>query len=285
MNDVNVFYQGEDLWDIANEIYGQEATQMTSNYYIMSLPGQTEEEFVLSIPYTPVTKDNMTALLVARNDGEHYGEMICYRLPKGKTVYGPMQIESQIDQDTTISKEFSLWSQRGSTYLRGNIFVVPVEDSLLYVEPIYLQAANESSLPEVKRVIAAYGNTIAYEETLGEALKVLFGKEIGDLAFVGEVDAVENGGTGNDSGGSSESGESLDGTPGGLDLDGSQEELIEKANQAFNQAVSAQQSGDWAGYGAYLDELEQYLQALAGESPSEEEDFSDASAGLVAEDE
>lgn len=269
MNDVNVFYQGEDLWDIANEIYGQEATQMTSNYYIMSLPGQTEEEFILSIPYTPVTRDNMTALLVARNDGEHYGEMICYRLPKGKTVYGPMQIESQIDQDTTISKEFSLWSQRGSTYLRGNIFVVPVEESLLYVEPIYLQAANESSLPEVKRVIAVYGNTIAYEETLGEALEVLFGKEIGDLAFVGEVDAVENGGTGTDQSGEEQGGESPG--SGGIDMDASQEELIQNANQAFEEAVNAQRNGDWAGYGRYLEQLEQYLNALAGEEEASEE--------------
>lgn len=259
MTDVNVFYQGEDLWDVANEIYGQDRVAMTSNYYILSLPGSTEEEFVLSIPYTPVGKDNMTSLLVVQNDGENYGKMINYRLPKGKTVYGPMQIEAQIDQDPTISKEFSLWSQRGSTYLRGNIFVIPVEDSLLYVEPIYLEAANESSLPEVKRVIAAYGNTIAYEETLGDALSVLFGKEIGDLTHVGEVD---NNGT------SGEPGIPGEETPTAL-MD--RDELIRLANEAFEKAVEAQKNGNWSSYGTHLNELESYLKALSGNDELEEE--------------
>ena len=259
MTDVNVFYQGEDQWDIANEIYGQEQTKMTSNYYIMSLPGSTEEEFVLSISYTPISKNNMTGLLIARSDGEHYGELKLYRMPKGETVYGPAQVEAQIDQDPTISKEFSLWSQRGSTYLRGNIFVIPVEDSLLYVEPIYLQADNESSLPEVKRVIAVYNDVIAYEETLGEALKTLFGKDIGSLVNVGEVDAPAGEPD-------AEGDEGSDGQ--GSAVTGSQEELIQKANDAFNNAVAAQKSGDWAAYGDYLDQLQRYLQALEGDTTS-----------------
>lgn len=252
MTDVSVFYQGEDQWDIANEIYGQEQTEMTSNYYIMSLPGSTEEEFILSISYTPVSKNNMTGLLIARCDGDNYGELKLYRMPKGKTVYGPAQVEAQIDQDPTISKEFSLWSQRGSTYLRGNIFVIPVEDSLMYVEPIYLQADNESSLPEVKRVIAVYNDKIAYESTLGEALRTLFGNEIGELDHVGEVDAPQG-----------ETGEESQGET--AVISGSQEELIQKANEAFNNAVSAQQSGDWASYGDYLKQLERYLNALQGD--------------------
>ena len=118
----------------------QEMVEMDSNYFIMSLPGSTEEEFLLTISYTPVSKNNMTGMMIARCDGDHYGELKLYRMPKGKTVYGPAQVEAQIDQDPNISKEFSLWSQRGSTYLRGNMFVIPVEDSLMYVEPIYLQA-------------------------------------------------------------------------------------------------------------------------------------------------
>lgn len=258
MKDVSVFYQGEDQWDVANEIYGQEMVEMDSNYFIMSLPGSTEEEFLLTISYTPVSKNNMTGMMIARCDGDHYGELKLYRMPKGKTVYGPAQVEAQIDQDPNISKEFSLWSQRGSTYLRGNMFVIPVEDSLMYVEPIYLQADNDSSLPEVKRVIAVFNDNIAYEATLGDALKTLFGREIGELAFVGEIDAdpaeVE----------AAENGEAPEGetAESGTAVAGSQEELIQKANEAFNNAVSSQQNGDWAAYGDYLKELQQYLEAL-----------------------
>ena len=200
----------------------------------------------------------MTGMMIARCDGEHYGELKLYRMPKGKTVYGPAQVEAQIDQDPNISKEFSLWSQRGSTYLRGNMFVIPVEDSLMYVEPIYLQADNDSSLPEVKRVIAVFNDNIAYEATLGDALKTLFGREIGELAFVGEIDAdpaeVE----------AAENGEVPEGeaAEGGTAVAGSQDELIQKANEAFNNAVSAQQNGNWAAYGDYLKELQHYLEAL-----------------------
>lgn len=148
---------------------------MTPNYYIMKLPGETKEEFVNTIPYTPKDKDNMMSLFVARNDGEHYGELVLYQLPKSKITYGPMQIEAQIDQNTEISKEFSLWNSSGSTYTRGNMFVIPIEDSLIYVEPVYLEASN-SAIPEVKRVIVAYNDRIAYEPTLAEALASLFGK-------------------------------------------------------------------------------------------------------------
>lgn len=175
MNDVRIFYQGEDLWQIANEIYGIQEVPMTPQYYIMKLPGEENVEFINSIPYTPTDKRNMTALLVARNDGEHYGELILYQFPKDRITYGPMQIESQIDQHPEISKEFSLWNSSGSTYIRGNMFVIPIEESIVYVEPVYLEASNTGSLPEVKRVIVAYGDRIAYEETLGEALDALFG--------------------------------------------------------------------------------------------------------------
>ena len=155
-------------------IYGTEPQQMQPNITIMKLPGEEKEEFINSIPYTPYGKKNMTGLLVARNDGEHYGELILYRLPKSKIVYGPMQIEGFIDQQTEISKEFSLWNSAGSSYNRGNMFVIPIEDSLVYVEPIYLEATN-SSLPEVKRVIIYYNDRIAYEPSLAEALDAMFG--------------------------------------------------------------------------------------------------------------
>lgn len=239
MEDVNVFYQGEDLWDIADEIYGVEEKKMTPNYYIMKLPGEEREEFVNTLPYTPRDKDNMMSLLVARNDGEHYGELVLYQLPKSKITYGPMQIEAQIDQNTEISKEFSLWNSSGSTYTRGNMFVIPIEDSLIYVEPVYLEASN-SAIPEVKRVIVAYNDRIAYEPTLAEALASLFGKSDNQ-----QPGAAEQPGT---TGGSGEL---------------SDTELITLANEAFDNAQAAMQSGNWAKYGEYLTQLETYLNMLA----------------------
>lgn len=241
MTNVNVFYQQEDMWDIADEIYGTKETTMTPNYYIMKLPGEESAEFVNSIPYTPKDKKNMTGLLVARNDGENYGELVLYQLPKSKIIYGPMQIEAQIDQNTEISKEFSLWDSAGSNYSRGNMFVIPIEDSLLYVEPVYLEAKN-SSIPEVKRVIVAYGDQIAYETTLAEALNSLFGE-----------------GSATESPGSSDAQAQEGAKPEAL----SQTELAQKAQEAFNNAESAQRDGDWAKYGEYLDELRDYLNQLA----------------------
>ena len=179
MTDVAVFYQNEDLWDIARESYGQSEVEMTPNYFIMKLPGEEDVEFVSSIPYTPSGKNNMTGILTARSDGDNYGELILYRLPKDRIIYGPAQIEAQINQDVEISKEFSLWNNSGSTYSRGNLYVLPVEGSLLYAEPIYLEASS-GSLPEVKRVIMYYGEKLAYESTLAECLDQLFGAGAGD---------------------------------------------------------------------------------------------------------
>lgn len=238
MTDTDVFYQEEDLWDISNEIYDGEAQQMESNYFIMKLPGEEKEEFVLTIPYTPKGKPNMTALLVARNDGEHYGKLVIYKLPKQKNVYGPMQIESRIDQDTNISKDFSLWGQQGSSIIRGNLLTIPIEDSFIYVEAIYLKASNENSLPEVKRVIVSYGDEIAYEETLELALESLFG----DMETApdgttpepprqdGEIDTIKS--------------------------------LITRANESFNKAQEAQRAGNWAEYGKNIEELRGILESL-----------------------
>lgn len=126
------------------------------------------------VPFTPKSKQNMTALMMARNDGENYGQLLVYKFPKSKTVYGPMQIEAQIDQNTEISKEFSLWNSSGSKYRRGDLFVIPIKDSLMYVEPVYLEASNQA-IPEMKRVIVAYGDRISYSSNLEEALEDLFG--------------------------------------------------------------------------------------------------------------
>ena len=241
MNDVKVFYQNEDLWQISSEIYGTEEQAMSPNYYIMKLPGEDSAEFVNSIPFTPKDKKNLMGLFVARNDGGNYGELILYQMHKSQTVYGPMQIEAQIDQNTEISKEFSLWNSSGSKYSRGNMFVVPIEDSLLYIEPVYLEATN-SSIPEVKRVIVVYGDNIAYEATLAEALNSMFG----------EGSAYEREDSGN-----------TDTTSGGNGDELSQTEIIKRAQDAFDNAQNAQKNGDWAKYGEYLNELDKYLNMLS----------------------
>lgn len=242
MNDVRVFYQKEDLWDIANEIYGTEEKAMVPSYYIMNLPGETTAEFVNTIPFTPKDKKNMTGIMIARNDGDNYGRLVLYKFPKNKLVYGPRQIEAQIDQDPEISKEFSLWNSSGSKYSRGNMFVVPIEESILYVEPVYLEAS-ESSIPEVKRVIVAYGDKIAYENTFKEALDKIFGDGAGDLQGSRQIEESNN----KDDKDKKEL---------------SQKDIIEKANSAYEKAIEHQRKGDWAKYGEYMNELESYLKKL-----------------------
>lgn len=177
-----VFYNGEDVWDISNEKFMENVQRIESNYVMFKLPGQEKAEFSIVLPYTPKEKANMTALLVGRSDYENYGKMLIYRFPKDKTIEGPMMIESRIDQDSTISPQFTLWGQEGSSVLRGNVIVVPIGDSLLYVEPIYLQADNENSIPEMKRVIVAYNNKIVMENNLEDSLKSLF-NQADDPAF------------------------------------------------------------------------------------------------------
>jgi uncharacterized membrane protein (UPF0182 family) len=170
-----VFYNGEDVWDVSNEKFMENVQQIESNYVMFELPGEDTAEFSVILPFTPKEKANMASLLVGRCDYENYGKMLIYRFPKDKTVEGPMMIESRIDQDSDISPQFTLWGQEGSSVLRGNVIVVPIEDSLLYVEPIYLQADNKNSIPEMKQVIVAYNNKIVMKTNLEDALLTLFG--------------------------------------------------------------------------------------------------------------
>ena len=181
----------------------------------------------------------MTGLLVARNDNGNYGKLVLYKLPKNKLIYGPAQIEAQIDQNTEISKEFSLWNSSGSTYTRGDMFVIPIEDSLMYVEPVYLESTN-SAIPEVKRVIAVYDNKIAYKKTLSEAMSALFGSSL-------------------------EKQEAASTKPGAKSKDGDKDskKLGEEANEIFKKALSAQKDGDWAEYGRLQKKLQKILAKLA----------------------
>lgn len=238
MNQVKVFYQKEDLWDIAHQIYGTEEKQMDPSYYIFRLPGEKNAEFINMVPFTPKSKQNMTALMMARNDGENYGQLLVYKFPKSKTVYGPMQIEAQIDQNTEISKEFSLWNSSGSKYRRGDLFVIPIKDSLMYVEPVYLEASNQA-IPEMKRVIVAYGDRISYSSNLEEALEDLFG-------------GTYNSGPVNASGGteSSDSGKPFLKT------------LAKQARDEYDAALDAQKNGDWKGYGDHINKLSGYLDQM-----------------------
>ncbi|HRT70458.1 MAG TPA: UPF0182 family protein, partial [Syntrophales bacterium] len=175
MQDPQVFYNKEDLWAVPLK-HGSNQ-EMEPYYTIMKLPGEKKEEFILLLPFTPSRKDNMSAWMAARCDMPNYGKVIVYNFPKQKLVYGPRQIEARIDQDTEISKQLSLWSQRGSQVIRGSLLAIPIEKSILYVEPLYL-AAEKGQLPELKRVIVAFGNAIAMEENLELSLQRIFGGEI-----------------------------------------------------------------------------------------------------------
>jgi len=252
MNNVTMFYQNEDLWDISTEISGNVETRMVPNYYIMKLPGEEKAEFVNTIPFTPRERRNMSALLVVRNDTPNYGELVLYQLPKGRQIPGPMQVDAQIEQHGQISQDIALWSQSGSIVSRGNMFVVPIEASFLYIKPIYLEAET-GSIPEVRRVVVAYGEPvgdgvkIAYKPTLDAALEELFG-----LPAEGAPPTV-----------TPEPGET-DRPPAQPPAPGTQTvaEIIGLASEAFDNAQRAQRNGDWAAYGQYLSQLEQYLNQL-----------------------
>lgn len=230
-----VFFGREDYWDIANEKYMDHGEEPVGSSYLMfKLPEEENVEFLLTTQYTPQNKDNMIALLAARNDGENYGELVLYEFPKTKTVAGPNMIETKIDQDTVISSQLTLWSQVGSTVLRGNTLVVPIEESLLYVEPIYLKSDTESNFPEMKMVVVSFGDRIVMEPTLNQAIERIFG------IYSEPQEPVK---------------EEFDNT--------NINDLIKQATQLFNKATEAQQRGDWAQYGESLKELENILNQLS----------------------
>jgi uncharacterized membrane protein (UPF0182 family) len=184
MTDPQVFYNKEDLWEFAHENYHGKEQTVQPYYIVMRLPGEEQPEFILMIPLVPKDKDNMIAWMAARCDGDNYGKLLLFQFPKESLVYGPRQIEARIDQDTVISQQLTLWEQKGSQVLRGKFLVIPVEDSLLYVEPLYIQA-NAARMPELKRVIVTSSNpessendrnAIVMRRTLDEALAGTFGE-------------------------------------------------------------------------------------------------------------
>jgi uncharacterized membrane protein (UPF0182 family) len=176
MKDPQVFYNREDQWQIPKEIYGTEAKPVAPYYLIMELPESNTGEFILLHPYTPVSRPNLIAWLAGRSDGEQYGKLLLYQFPKQKLVYGPNQIEALINQDPKISQQISLWNREGSQVIQGNLLVIPIEQSLLYVEPLYL-VAKEYGVPTLARVIVFYENQIVMAETLKNALEAIFQPE------------------------------------------------------------------------------------------------------------
>lgn len=170
LDDAGQFYDQADVWRIASEKYENDEVTVSPYFNIFTIDGETNPELVLNIPYVLGDKHNMVAILMKRTDIDNYGKMVLYRIPKSDTVYGPMQIENKIDNDPDISREMTLWGQGGSTVIRGNLLVIPFENSIFYVEPVYITSQNDASLPEIKRIIVAYKDEIVMAPTLEEAL-------------------------------------------------------------------------------------------------------------------
>lgn len=246
MQDPVVFYNKEDMWGWPQEKVGNEVRLVDPYYVIMELPGAGRPEFLLMMPYTPNGRQNMIAWLAARTDAEHYGDLLVYKFPKQKVVYGPEQVEALIDQNDAIAEKLNLWNQQGSEVQRGNLLVIPVRESLLYVEPIYLQSAN-TKLPELRRVVVAYGNRVVMADTLDEALAAVFGPG--------------GGGTGAEPAGTPTAPASA---PGGTGSGGPGEAraLAREANRLFLEAQDALRRGDWAGYGERIRRLGEVLSRL-----------------------
>ncbi len=238
MMDPDVFYNKEDYWNVPNEIYAENEIKMEPYYIITKLPGHEREEFILMTPFTPSTKNNMIAWLAAKNDQPEYGNLIVYKFPKEKLIFGPMQIEARIDQNSEISQQLTLWGQKGSTVIRGNLLVIPIEESIIYVEPLYLRA-EMGEIPELKRVIVSNGSDVVIGNKLEDALEKLFVRtfEEREIVITGEEKTLKD--------------------------------LIKEAARYYESAQEFAQEGNWSRYGEELQKLEQTLKLLQEASERE----------------
>jgi len=179
MRDADTFYNKSDAWDTAKFTNEQGGTPgpVAPTYVVATLPGETKPEFLLMTPFTPRNRDNLIGLMMARCDGEHLGEKVVFLLSKQEIILGPMQIEARINQDQNISKDLTLWNQQGSQVLRGQMLVLPIEHTFLYVEPIYIQAS-QAKMPQLKKVALAMGNNLVYADTYSQALAQLAGEKL-----------------------------------------------------------------------------------------------------------
>ncbi|MFC1921486.1 UPF0182 family protein [Chloroflexota bacterium] len=242
MRDARVFYNKEDQWTVPQEVYFDTEQTMEPYYIIMRLPGEEIEEFLLMLPFNPKNKKNTVGWLAARCDGDNYGKLLAYSFPKEAWVDGPSQIENRIGQDTIITEQLALWGRGGSKVIRGNLLMIPIGESILYVEPVFLQAEG-GGLPELKRVIVAAGEHIVMTPTLAQSLEAIFG--------AGEVPVIPV-------------------TPPPPDTEEPKEpvtgdiaSLIVQAQQHYDKAMEYQKEGNWAGYGQEIDALQAVLEQLA----------------------
>jgi len=251
------FYHREDQWQIPAP-----TTKANENPYmrhiILRLPGEKNPEFIFMTPFTPRGKDNLAAWMVARMDGENYGKLSVYRFPKQSLVYGPKQIENRINQDTDISRQLTLWDQRGSQVIRGELLVIPIEESLIYVQPIYLRAEG-GNIPELKRVVVAHENRVVMGETLEEGLNALFGPGAANQTRTAAQDSasalavttptVTGGGAPAPTGGAAPS--------------AAVSQLLRDAQTHYDRAIAAQRAGNWSEYGREIEQLGTVLRALS----------------------
>ena len=229
MTDPQVFYNREDLWVSPKETYGGQSLPMEPYYILMKLPGSDQLEYLLMTPFTPQNRDNMISWMAARCDFPEYGKTLFYQLPKEKLIYGPNQIEAMIDQNTTISRQLTLWDQRGSRVIRGKLIVTPIENSFLYIVPVYLQAEG-TNFPQLKRVIAVAGDKVVMEPTLDEAVNDLFGTQQ-------PVEPLE----------------------GSSQPPTAPQPALAQARMQLDQARKAMQQGNWAAFGTAMEGLEHQL--------------------------
>jgi uncharacterized membrane protein (UPF0182 family) len=237
MDQPRVFYTKEDLWTAASMGGAEGKTLPMDPYYtIMKLPGEQSEEFILMLPFTPKGKNNLAAWMAARSDGEHYGKLVVYRFPKQKQVYGPQQMVARANQDPAISQQISLWTRGGSSVNMGTLMVIPIEESLIYVQPLYLRAES-GRIPELRGVIVGAEESIAMESTLKASLARLFGE-----APAGDLKAPAS---------EPKPGEPPAAPPAAAPA----VNLAEQAKQHYQRAVQAQREGDWARYGEEIKKL------------------------------
>jgi uncharacterized membrane protein (UPF0182 family) len=257
----DVLYNKGNQWQIPDNVSLEGGGQMHAYYVIMRLPGADKEEFLLMLPYVPNGKSNMIAWLGARSDVPEYGSAVSFDFPSSSQVYGPSQVEGVINQDTDISEQFTLWGTQGSEVIMGNLLIIPIEDSLLYVQPVYLQSS-QTALPQLKRVIVFYRATtpagvvalggddqrVVMKPTLGESLAAVFGS----------APAAAGGNAGGGAGGDTAPG------GGGTGTSTQVQKLVDQANGQFQAAQEALKAGDWAEYGRQIDALETTLKELQG---------------------
>ena len=282
MTNAAVFYNKEDQWEVPAIDASGQSVRMSPYYTIMKLPGEDRAEFIQMLPFTPRRRDNLASWLVARSDGARYGELVAFEFPKQKLVFGPRQVVARINQDQVISPQITLWNQQGSEVIQGTLMVIPIEESLLYVRPLYLRA-QQGRIPELTRVIVAYQNSIVMDRSLDAALARLFSPEAvrarraqpKDAAFLPDTSAPvrDTAGGGGDAAtpvvtppSASASGTPAPPLPAAIaGLDPAQ--LAAEAQTTYQRAIDAQRAGDWAAYGSELARLGQILERLAKARP------------------